>query len=1206
MIMPEQKINRTPRKHAPDKVNENGEYIRIGGSPVPGLTLQSILFDQEGLSKRYRVLIKRVAWSPVQSSIAASSTDRIIRVWDLDTQLSQSSYKGHTETVYGVAWSPDGLMLASASQDSTVRLWNTITGELKTILMGHTAWAISVTWSPDGMVLASCSDDSTIRLWDSESGKNIKTLKHPGLVQSVGWLPDGKHLVSVSTGKPEIILWNPNTGDQYYAADCFSGACYSIANSPDGQFLASGHVNGMIYLWDSKTGKLIKILEGHTASVTSISYSSDGLILATKSKDHTVRLWSTNTWKPLVIIQESHSTSITSGLAFHRSLPILATLGEDDTIIRIWNLDEALLLGQAQESIHYTTAKLVLVGDSGVGKTGLGWRLAHGEFKEHVSTHGQQFWSIPQLGLKRKDGTECEAVLWDLAGQHVYRQVHSIFLENVNAALVLFDPSNRQDPLKGAQFWLEQLKGKGQLPPTVLVGARVDRGAPALSQQELDQFCQRYGIKGGYISTSALSGEGLDKLLEIVKAQIPWDEMAATVTTVTFKRIKDYVLALKEKTDRKGVLVSPQELRAQLERWTPKSPDFGDAEVQSQETLESEKWNFTDAEMMTAVGHLETHGYVSIMHNSAGEQYILLTPDLLVNIAASIMLLADKNSRELGAVSETDLLGGKIPFDELKGLDNHEGQILLDAAILRFLEHSICFRETLGSDTLLIFPSLIKQKRPLQDDLPATDDISYVVRGRVENLYASLVVLLGYTPSFSRINQWQNQAQYEMGAKEICGFRLIEEREGEIELVLYYGDQMPQEGRNKYQELFEQFLYQRDVEVTRFPPVTCPKGHRIERATIMKRVREGKDFVFCDECGEKTLLPDFDKPQTIGIGASAWLQVEEATARLRSSYEVHLTRVKSYRRAWATPRCYISHLPEQSDWAKKLIHDLQDAGVYIIAEAAQVKQDDFLILLDTSAYRKSYQSSSPALAQDSKLIQSRLKDGNKKVIALACEGNQGEHDLRTCKPGNFCDETHYPISLFDLVLNLYAIPLNHAGFAPLRQKLHEQWEQTLAGKKVEVKSSALKVFISYSHKDEEFKNELITMLGGLQRRGIVDAWHDRRIEAGDEWYKSIQDAMDECDLALLLVSPDYLASRFIQAEEQPKLLKRREEMKTRVMPIIIRPCVWQSEEAISILQVMPKDGQAVIKFSKDNGDRDQVWADIASVIEKRAKAKSTP
>ena len=483
-----------------------------------------------------------------------------------------------------------------------------------------------------------------------------------------------------------------------------------------------------------------------------------------------------------------------ASLAFHPHLPILATLGENDTIIRIWELDEAVLLGQAKENVNYTTAKLVLVGDSGVGKTGLGWRLAHGEFKEHPSTHGQQFWSIPQLGLKRKDGTDCEAVLWDLAGQHVYRQVHSIFLENVAAALVLFDPTNRQEPLKGAQFWLEQLKGRGQLPPTVLVGARVDRGAPALSQAELDQFCQRYGIKGGYISTSALKGDGLAELLDILKTQIPWDNMTATVTTVTFKRIKDYVLSLKEKTDRKGVLVSPGELRKLLEAIPPAKL----VEAGTSTGSVPEPWSFTDAEMMTAVGHLDTHGYVTVLRNSAGEQTILLTPDLLVNLAASVMLLADKNPRELGAVSETELLQGKYPFDELKGLEPREAQTLLDAAIRRFLEHNICFRDTFGDDTLLIFPSLIKQKRPLQDDAPATDDISYVVRGRVENLYASLVVLLGYTPSFSRINQWQNQAQYEMDAGQVCGFRSIEEREGELELVLYYGEKMPPKGREQY------------------------------------------------------------------------------------------------------------------------------------------------------------------------------------------------------------------------------------------------------------------------------------------------------------------------------------------------------------------------------------------------------------------------
>src|SRR5207249_3295968 len=139
--------------------------------------------------------------------------------------------------------------------------------------------------------------------------------------------------------------------------------------------------------------------------------------------------------------------------------------------------------------------------------------------------------------------------------------------------------------------------------------------------------------------------------------------------------------------------------------------------VREQLQTTDKDWHFTDAEMMTAVEHLGTHGYVAVLRSSAGEQHILLTPDLLVNLAASFMLLADKNRHELGAVSETELLHGEYLFDELKGLDKPEQQILLDAAVLRFLEHNICFRETLDSDTLLIFPSLIRQKRPLQDDL---------------------------------------------------------------------------------------------------------------------------------------------------------------------------------------------------------------------------------------------------------------------------------------------------------------------------------------------------------------------------------------------------------------------------------------------------------------------------------------------------------
>ena len=345
------------------------------------------------------------------------------------------------------------------------------------------------------------------------------------------------------------------------------------------------------------------------------------------------------------------------------------------------------------------------------------------------------------------------------------------------------------------------------------------------------------------------------------------------------------------------------------------------------------------------------------------------------------------------------------------------------------------------------------------------------------------------------------------------------------------------------------------------------------------------------------MLPSNRTQLRIGIDPVPWLQIVQA-------YEAHLIRIRRYRSRWPTPRCYLSHMPEQIAWAEILGRHLLHAGICIVEQSEHVQPDDFVIVLDVPSYKQAYHALAPTLTHDIPLVRSRLgKKG--RLIALELEGRCHVHGFQSCTLGMFCDETHYQVGLFDLVLNLYSIPLTHASFSPLRQRLHEMWEQTLAEKQRN-DMTAFKVFISYSHKDERFKDELVTMLAGLQRRGIVDAWHDRRIEAGDEWHKSIQNAMDDCDIAILLVSPDYLASRFIQEDEQPKLLKRREEMKARVMPIIIRPCVWQSEETISILQVMPKDGKAVITFSKENGDRDQAWADIASDIEKRAKAKSTP
>src|SRR3972149_1914097 len=97
------------------------------------------------------------------------------------------------------------------------------------------------------------------------------------------------------------------------------------------------------------------------------------------------------------------------------------------------------------------------------------------------------------------------------------------------------------------------------------------------------------------------------------------------------------------------------------------------------------------------------------------------------------------------------------------------------------------------------------------------------------------------------------------------------------------------------------------------------------------------------------------------------------------------------------------------------------------------------------------------------------------------------------------------------------------------------------------------VFISYSHKDEEWKNRLVSHLGVLQSEGHLDIWDDRRIETGVDWYPEIQKAIDAASVAILLISADFLTSKFILREEVPRLLERREKDGLHIFPVIVKP-----------------------------------------------------
>lgn len=140
------------------------------------------------------------------------------------------------------------------------------------------------------------------------------------------------------------------------------------------------------------------------------------------------------------------------------------------------------------------------------------------------------------------------------------------------------------------------------------------------------------------------------------------------------------------------------------------------------------------------------------------------------------------------------------------------------------------------------------------------------------------------------------------------------------------------------------------------------------------------------------------------------------------------------------------------------------------------------------------------------------------------------------------------------------------------------------------------VFISYSHKDEEWKNRLETHLRVLEMQEIFNVWEDRQIEAGDDWYPEIENAINNATIAILMISANFLSSKFIVGEEVPKLLERREKEGIRVIPVIVKPCTWTRVSWLSKIQARPKDGRAL-----SAGSEYQIDADLSALAEEVAR-----
>ncbi|HJR08762.1 MAG TPA: adenylate/guanylate cyclase domain-containing protein [Pyrinomonadaceae bacterium] len=502
----------------------------------------------------------------------------------------------------------------------------------------------------------------------------------------------------------------------------------------------------------------------------------------------------------------------------------MATFGNESEIIDIWDLDIHSILNAEpiSKSVHYTNAKVVLVGDTGVGKTGLGTRLAEGVWRKTESTHGMNVWTL-------HSEPEREVMLWDFAGQDEYRLVHQLFLNETNVALLLYDPTKSQDTFEGVDYWEKALRNA--VPNDVqkiLVAARVDVGGVRLTAEDIEAHCKAHGYLA-HLATSAETKEGCDELRAAIMAAIPWDKLPRTSSPEVFKRIKDFLAAVRQG---ERVLVREPDLRAEFDK---------------QEGAEGAP---TEAEFRTVIGHVETAGLIKRL--SFGD-LVLLKPELLNGYASDIVDAARRHPYGLGAVRKADVLDGHIRLKDEGGLKASDKIFMLHATVELFLRLGLALEQ----DGNLVFPSKFNRQMPPLEEDPSVE-VEFAFEGAVENLYTTLVVKLYYGGIFKLKKLWKNAAEFLNGRERVCGFQLHSEGDGRGTLKVFYAEGVSDDDKALFLKIVADHFKEKRVEVRRERIYYCPDCREVVRDNnAARRAKEkDKDKIFCQECGGAIPLVD--------------------------------------------------------------------------------------------------------------------------------------------------------------------------------------------------------------------------------------------------------------------------------------------------------------------------------------------------------------
>ncbi len=158
-------------------------------------------------------------------------------------------------------------------------------------------------------------------------------------------------------------------------------------------------------------------------------------------------------------------------------------------------------------------------------------------------------------------------------------------------------------------------------------------------------------------------------------------------------------------------------------------------------------------------------------------------------------------------------------------------------------------------------------------------------------------------------------------------------------------------------------------------------------------------------------------------------------------------------------------------------------------------------------------------------------------------------------------------------------------------------------------SQPIKVFISYSRKDKEYKEELLEFLAPMRRNNVIQIWNDKDIVPGEQWEDELLERLTTADIVIFLVSPSLLNSDYIHRVEIKGAMERHKKGELVIIPILIRNSDF-AESDFKTFQGLPADLKPVTTWD----DRDSAWLSVTKglkrvieSIQKKIEAKkATP